>query len=138
MIEQKVRLDEDAAVSSAGYSRHPAGRIGGTTIEPGNVGFEIETANASVAVQSLDGAPIGRSRRVLISMAAQSIPDPQHPAASMSEPGTGILHVRAAPGLKLFRLSRNGLTEPLAAEVSERGYAIRLDPSLRSHWLVLE
>ena len=121
-----------------GKSQIASGWIGGRTIELDNVSFDIDTANASVAVQSLDGVPIGQSGHVLISVAAQSVPDPQHPAASMSEPVTGLLHVQAPPGLELFRLSRNGLKEPLATEVSERGYAITLDDTLRSHWLVLE
>lgn len=119
-------------------SQIASGWIGGRTIKLGNVSFDIDTANASVAVQSLDGSPIDRSGRILISMAAQAVPDPQQQTFSMSEPVTGRLHIRAAPGLQLFRLSYNGLKEPLTATVSGGGYAIGLDSSLRSHWLVLQ
>jgi hypothetical protein len=110
------------------------GWIGGRAIVLKDVEIGTETRNATVAVQSLDGKPISASREILISLGARS--DPQARGQPFrSEPVTGRVSIRAAPGLKVYR--QHGLAREVAARYENGRYQIALERSLGSYWLIL-
>lgn len=115
-----------------------SGWIGGHSIELDNSMFKIQTANASVAVQSLDDMPISKSRKILISMAAQSVPGNDNKLPFLSEPISGVLRIQAKDGLKLFALSATGKKREVAVERVNDQYVISLNAKLETYWLMLE
>ena len=88
----------------------------------------------------LDELPIRTSGRVLISMAAQSLPFAQSAKTMvmLSEPLVGSLSIRAKEGLRAFRLTADGAREPAHAEFADGTYTIKLDRSIGSYWVLLE
>jgi len=56
-------------------SQIASGWLGGREVALGDVTVALSTPNASVAVQSLDEEPLAASGRIMISLAAQSIPN---------------------------------------------------------------
>ncbi len=119
-------------------SQIASGWIGGHAVELDNMSAQIATANASVAVQSLDGAPIREAGKILISMAAQSVPFRGDELPFLSEPIEGTLRVRARQGLKLYAIAATGARKPLDFDVVDGSYSIRLNAELGTYWLMLE
>jgi hypothetical protein len=114
------------------------GRIGGTKIHLSQVEIAVRTIDAVVAVQSLDGNPIGRSRNLMISVGARSIPRAADALPFYSEPVEGVILFRAPPGLKLGAWdARTGQVRRLSAAYRDGQYVLALDPSLRNSWLLL-
>lgn len=77
------------------------GRIGGRSFELPDVRIAMDTGQASVAVQSLDGRPIRASHRLLVSVATASRPASAQRGPFFTEPAAGRLEITAAPGLSL-------------------------------------
>ncbi len=114
------------------------GRIGGTKIRLSRVEIAIRTVDAVVAVQSLDGSPIDRSRNLMISIGARSIPRAADSLPFYSEPVEGEILIRAPPGLKLGAWdARTGQVRRLSTAYRDGQYVLALDRSLRSSWLLL-
>lgn len=115
------------------------GWLGGKTIDLADINLAITTANASVAVQSLDGRPIRQSRELLISLGARSVPKTPKTLPFYSEPVEGqISIVSVAKGLRLFaRDAATGQFRPLPVDYQRGRYIIRADRSFRSYWLFL-
>lgn len=119
-------------------SQVASGWLGGREIALGDVSVALTTPNASVAVQSLDGEPLSRSGKIMISMSAQSVPSPGGRLPFVSEPVEGEVRVRAREGLKAYYADREGTLHPMPVETTSDGYALRLTPEIRSHWLFLQ
>lgn len=115
-----------------------SGWVGGHSIELDNSLFKIQTANASIAVQSLDDVPISKSRKILISMAAQSVLENGKKLPFLSEPISGELRIHAVEGLKLFALNATGKKREVVVERVNNQYIISLDEKLETYWLMLE
>jgi hypothetical protein len=129
------------------------GWIGTRKISLADVDIQVGTRNATVAVQSLDDNPIGKSRAILISLGARAIPKSDNELPFYSEPVTGRLTIRAPPGLKLqgrisaapsrspYKYDKNRPTDPapeLQAAYKDGKYLIELSPGAGMHWLVLK
>jgi hypothetical protein len=115
------------------------GWIGGQTISLADIEFAINTRNATVAVQSLDGKPVNEAGTLLISLGARSVPSAGNQLPFRSEPVTGVLSIRAKEGLRLHRRTGAGWEERSASMSYEHGrYRITLDRGLGTYWLVLK
>jgi Cellulase (glycosyl hydrolase family 5) len=115
------------------------GRIGGKTITLAEVEVAVTTRNAVVAVQSLDGNPIGRSRKIMISLGARSVPRADNSLPFYSEPVEGRILVSAPAGLNLRAWdARTGKLLQVAASYRDGRYILTLDRSRGSSWLLLD
>jgi hypothetical protein len=115
------------------------GLIGGRSIVLAGIEVDVATRNAVVAVQSLDGEPLGQSHRILISAGARSAPGPDKSLPYTSEPLDGRILIRAQPGLTLRAVDAwNGHQRTIASAYQDGRYSIALDRNLRSSWLMLE
>ncbi len=92
------------------------GAIGGRAISLADVQIRLATENASVAVQSLDANPIGKSRHILVSIGARSMPAPGNKLPYRTERVMGSLALRAPKGLSVY-----------AVEAPAEGSAMRED-----------
>ncbi len=119
-------------------SQIASGWIGGHSIELNNLVLKIKTKNASIAVQSLDNVPLPESGKILISMAAQSVPERHNKLPFLSEPVEGILQIEAKKHLKLFALNATGQKTEITTERIDGKYTIVLDAKLGTYWLMLE
>jgi hypothetical protein len=115
------------------------GSIGGKTIALADVELVIATRNSVVAVQSMDGNPIRRSRKIMISLGARSVPAAANSLPYYSEPVEGRILVSAPAGLSL-RDRDAGTRKLMGAAASYRNgrYSLTLDRSLRRSWLLLD
>jgi len=114
------------------------GWLGGETIELKDCTLRIKTPKATVAVTSLDDAPIALSKRLLITTVARVVA-PGGKMPFLSEPVSGTLTIRSkADGLKLFALAADGARLPTASFSHEKGeYTIRLPDGKGTHWYLL-
>jgi hypothetical protein len=113
------------------------GRIGGATISLAQVDITVTNNDAVVAVQSLDGIPINRSRSIMISVAARSVPKTERSLPFYSEPVAGSISIKASPGLNLgVRDAKTGKLRWASGAYAAGRYVITLDRSLRSPWLL--
>jgi hypothetical protein len=113
------------------------GWIGGQTITLRNLEVAATTKNATVAVQSLDGKPVGTSSRLMISLGARAVLKSGE-MPFYSEPVEGNLSLAAVQGLKLYKkLASTGDLRQIPAPYSNGRYSITLDKSLGTYWLFL-
>ncbi|MDZ7842677.1 MAG: glycosyl hydrolase family 5 [Gammaproteobacteria bacterium] len=117
-------------------SKIASGWIGGREIELGEVSIEARTANATIAVQSLDGRPIGSSGSVLISLAAQAVPQGSHDY--LAQPVEAKIRVPAPDGLSLYALEPNGSRSARSVAYRDGRYIIGGQKPLDTWWYVLE
>jgi hypothetical protein len=108
------------------------GWIGGRRLALADVEITATTRNATVAVQSLDDAPIAKSKVILISLGARSIPRSAHELPYYSEPVQGELAIRAPKGLTLYQGNK-----ALPARYVDGAYRVRLERELGTRWLIL-
>ncbi|MHC4627451.1 MAG: glycoside hydrolase 5 family protein [Planctomycetota bacterium] len=114
------------------------GWIGGESLSLKQTSFEIATPKAAVAVSSLDGQPIGRSRKVLISAVARAVPSSGGRMPMLSEPVEGRLRIAGPPGLKLIPLAGDsGRLGALNVEHSDGKYLVELPARAGTHWFML-
>ncbi|MHC4581674.1 MAG: glycosyl hydrolase family 5, partial [Planctomycetota bacterium] len=114
------------------------GWIGGESLSLKQTSFEIATPKAAVAVSSLDGQPIGRSRKVLISAFARAVPSSGGRMPMLSEPVEGRLRIAGPPGLKLIPLAGDsGRLGALNVEHSDGKYLVELPARAGTHWFML-
>ena len=114
------------------------GWIGRRSLELADVGFDISTPNASIAVQSLDGRAIPDAKALLISLGARSVPTAGNQLPFRSEPVVGRLRIRASQGLKLYRRVSPGEERVVPTDYHDGRYLVTLDRSLSTYWLVLK
>jgi hypothetical protein len=114
------------------------GRIGEKEIILADVGIDIVTRDAAVAVQSLDNQPISTASQLMISLAARAVPDPGR-NEFYSEPVVGELTIRARNGLKAYRRDGDTYTDAnVVMSYADGHYRIKLTPDLRTYWLIMK
>lgn len=114
------------------------GWIGGKKISLADVDIATTTRNATVAVQSLNDNPISKSRAILISLGARSVPKSTNQLPFYSEPVEGQIVIRAPKGLKLYKKNNSSeATQEITVPYKDGRYLISLDRSLGTYWLVL-
>ena len=116
-------------------TRAALGWIGGRTIALPDVDIALATRNASVAVQSLDDAPIGLSTRLLVSIGTRSQPRVANKRPYLVEPAAGTVSVKAPPGLKVYGYNDSGRLVEWKADYRDGCYTIALDGKSAVHWL---
>ncbi|NQT12952.1 MAG: hypothetical protein HQ582_09390 [Planctomycetes bacterium] len=114
------------------------GWIGGKTLALDDVAFKITTPKAAVAVSSLDGNPIERSKQLLITAIARVVASPGGKMPLQSEPVRGEITVRAPGGLKLIALAGDGSQlEPVVVPYADGRYTVTLPAERGTHWFLL-
>jgi hypothetical protein len=114
------------------------GWIGGKTLNLADVELAMSTGNAVVAVQSLDGKPIARSLKIMISLGARSIPQTGNSLPFYSEPVAGKIVIRAPPNLHLLAADLRAGQMPVTSSYANGRYILTLDRPIKTSWLVLE
>jgi hypothetical protein len=114
------------------------GWIGNEPIALPDVTFGIRTRNATVAVQSLDGAPIKQSSSLLISLSARSVPSSGNTLPFRSEPVLGQLTIHAPKGLRLFKRTLDQQEKEIPVDYRDGKYVIDLNALLGTSWLFLK
>ena len=116
------------------------GWLGGESITLRDVEIRLRTPSATVAVQSLDAAPIAQSRQILISIVGRSVPQPGNRAPFHVEPVEGQVSVRAPQGLRLVKRAGGADSADVVLPVTWRdgAYVVPLDRGLAANWLVLK
>ena len=113
------------------------GWIGGEIIRLADIEIRAKTRNATLAVQSLEDAPISLSKNLLISLGARAVPNKGNKTPFHIEPVEGQLTIRAPKGLRLYK--RTAMEQKEVAAIYKDGrYQITLDDSLRTNWLFLK
>ncbi|WP_191624304.1 cellulase family glycosylhydrolase [Pseudomonas fluorescens] len=120
------------------HTQAATGWIGGESISLGNIQVQVKTANASVVVQSLDDAPVGRSQDLLISLGTRAIPKDDDKIPFYVEPLEGTLTIQAPQGLTLFTHGTLAQTKKLPATYLDGRYTIKFDGLQASNWLFLK
>jgi hypothetical protein len=113
------------------------GWIGKEKIVLQDITIDIQTRSASVAVQSLDGEPLGQSSSLLISLGAQAIPT-GNMLPFRVEPILGQLTIRAKKGLKLFKRNFNKQEKEIPLVYNDGKYLINLELSPGTSWLFMK
>jgi hypothetical protein len=137
----ELKRDWEAGIFTIDTPRSQAamGNIGGKAIKLKDVDITVSTANATVAVQSLNEKNIGEADAILISLGARSIPKSGSELPFFSEPVVGQLTIRAKKGLKLYPQKGPGPNQPAIDVPYEDGhYKIALNPNLGTYWLLLK
>jgi hypothetical protein len=121
-------------------SQIASGWIGRRQINLANVGINVLTKKAVVAVQSLENKPILTSTKILITAMARSQPISGNSLPFISEPVTGMVSVKAPARLKLYVVGSTGVPVPSSAATynAKTGrYTIDLTKA-NSHWYLLQ
>ncbi len=114
------------------------GWVGGESLRLKHTSFEMTTPKAAVAVSSLDGEAIGRSRKVLISAVARAVPSSGGRMPMLSEPAEGRIRIAGPRGLKLIPLAGDASKlRALNAEYADGKYVIELPGQSGTHWFML-
>jgi len=113
------------------------GWIGGENFNLSDINASIITRNASIAVQSIDSNPINKSKNIMISLAARSVPETEGQLPFLSEPVEGRLLIKAVKGLKLYKHDFNQKKQEIPVSYKDGQYSISLNKSLGTYWLFL-
>lgn len=113
------------------------GWLGNHTITLRDITIKSVTPNATIAVQSIDGAPIASSRDLLISLGARAVPKPNNQVPYHVEPLEGVLTIRAAKGLRLTMRDTKQQAKDVPMGYRDGTYTIKLDDTTRTNWLFL-
>ena len=135
--ELKRNWDKGYSIINTQRTQAAMGWIGGEKFVLNDIEISARTRNASIAVQSLDDAPINQSKKIFISLAARSIPKTEDQLPFSSEPVEGQLTIKAIRGLKLTKQGANQQGKVVPAPYKDGHYTITLDKTLGTYWLVL-
>lgn len=113
------------------------GWIGATTIQLPAIDIQLQTRHASVAIQSLDQAPIERSRHILVSIATRSLPQTANRPPFIVEPVAGSLRIKAPAGLRMYRNGALNQWVEWPAPYADGHYTVVLDGTRSVLWLML-
>lgn len=119
-------------------SQAATGWLGGHSISLGAIQVQTKTPYASVAMQSLDGKPLGQSRELLLSLGTRAMPKADDKTPFNVEPFEGSLTIKAPAGLKLFAHDAQIQLKPLPATYKDGHYVITFDSNYMSNWLFLK
>jgi hypothetical protein len=136
--EIRRNWDEGTYTINTPRTQAAMGWIGGKDVTLGNVEIKIATRNAAVAVQSLDGKPIGQSQSIMISLGARSVPSPNGQLPFNSEPVSGQLLIRAAKGLNVYSRDDARGRDRIPSSYANGQYRVDLDPRLGTYWLFMK
>ncbi len=134
--EIRRNWEEGTYIINTPRTQAAMGWIGNESIVLSDVTFEVKTRNATVVVQSLDGAPIRKSSSLLISLGARSIPS-GYRLPFRSEPVLGKLMIRAPKGMKLLKKNLNQQEKEVSADYMDGKYVIDLKDSFSASWILL-
>ncbi|MGC4032793.1 MAG: cellulase family glycosylhydrolase [Tepidisphaeraceae bacterium] len=107
------------------------GWIGGKEITLGDVTFKLDTPKAAVVLSSLDGEPIGTSKKLLLTVAAQA--SEKKATGIIAEPVAGDV-VLTSPAATAVALSPDGKR---GTPVEITGNAIDLTGKQATHWYLI-
>ena len=117
------------------------GWVGNKSIKLDDTEFNLITRNATVAVQSLEDAPINQSKEILVTLSTNAMPykdlQGQIKLPFLSEPMKGKLSVKAVKGLHLSYITGAGVKQDLPAKYNDGRYIIELNDLPLTHWLRL-
>ncbi len=114
------------------------GWVGGESLRLKQTSFDITTPKAAVAVSSLDGEAIGKSRKILISAVARAVPSSGGRMPMLSEPVKGRIQIAGPRGLKLIPLAGDASRlRALKAEYADGKYFVELPAQSGTHWFML-
>jgi hypothetical protein len=113
------------------------GWIGGKQLDLPALHLNLQTRHASIALQSLDDAPLGQSNHVLISIGTRSLPQQGNKTPFLVEPLTGSIEVVAPAGLKAWRNGPFNRWIELPAQYKDGRYVMALDGKLPVQWIAL-
>ncbi|MCP5059471.1 MAG: hypothetical protein GY937_22430 [bacterium] len=115
-----------------------SGKIAASALKLSRATFEIETDEATVALTSLDGLPLERSVRILLSALGRACPEPGKPPVYRTEPILGTIQLRReGPPLVLRSLLVSEASPtPLGKESTDEG-SLRVPLRAGSHWYLL-
>jgi len=113
------------------------GWIGGEKFTLDDIEVVVSTRNATIAVQSMDGKPINKSRNIVISLGARSLPQTEGELPFLSEPIEGRLLIKAPGGLKLFKHLAQQQKKEIPTSYENGHYSIALNRSLDTYWMFL-
>jgi len=135
--ELKRNWDKGNLIINTANTQAVMGWIGGEEFNLNDVNITAITRNATIAVQSIDGMPINKSKNIMISLAARSLPEAEGQLPFLSEPIEGKLLIKALKGLKLFKRDINQKKQEVPISYKNGQYVITLDKSLGTYWLFL-
>jgi hypothetical protein len=136
--ELRHNWDEGTFTIDTPQTQAAMGWIGGKAITLADVELALITKNSVVAVQSLDGNPIGQSRKIMISVGARSVLKADNALPFYSEPVEGRVLIRAPIGLTLTAWdSTTGARRRVTVSYKDGRYILALDRAIRSSWLLL-
>jgi hypothetical protein len=125
-------------IIDTGKTQAVQGWVGGESLHLRETSFDITTPKAAVAVSSLDGEPIGKSQRVLVSAIARVLSSSGGKMPLLSEPVKGRIRIAGPPGLILVPLAGDGSRLPaLKLEYADGRYLVKLPAQLGTHWFML-
>ncbi len=135
----EIRRDWAKGIYTINTSRTQAamGWIGNEPVALADVKIDISTRNASVAVQSLDGAPIKLSSSLMISLGARAVPT-GNTLPFRAEPVQGKLAIRARAGLRLLSGTANQNEKEIPVDYIDGTYVINLERTPGISWLFLK
>ncbi|MET0592219.1 MAG: hypothetical protein ABW133_05940, partial [Polyangiaceae bacterium] len=145
------RRDWSAGIETidAPQSQAIVGWVGGKHIQLRDVAFDTQTPKASIAVTSLDGQPIARSRQMLVTAVGQAAASLGGGLPFVAQPIEASLTLRGALPLRLVPLSPSthpgsgastgGAPKPAVIEPLRRGneQIFVLPRGLPTHWYLL-
>ncbi|MDP3818621.1 MAG: cellulase family glycosylhydrolase [Methylotenera sp.] len=135
--ELKRNWDKGQMIINTDKTQAVMGWVGGEKFTLADIEVTASTRNASIAVQSIDGMPINKSKNIMISLAARSVPENEGQLPFLSEPVEGQLLIKAAKGLKLFKRDINQKKQELPISYKNGQYVIKLDKSMGTYWLFM-
>jgi hypothetical protein len=114
------------------------GWIGGRELPLGDVVFDVETSKATVAVSSLQNAPIAESKQILITAVARVAASSGGKMPMLSEPVEGVVKIRAPAGSNVIPLAADGTRLAAIDAPHENGfYVVTLPAGKGTHWYLL-
>jgi hypothetical protein len=135
--ELKRNWDKGYMTINTANTQAVMGWVDGDKFTLDDIEVKVNTRNASIAVQSLDSMPISKSKNIMISLGARSVPEQEMKLPFLSEPVEGHLLIKAAKGLKLFKHNADQKKQKLPVLYKNGQYDITLDKSLDTYWLFL-
>jgi hypothetical protein len=132
--EGTLRIDSPRAQVASGW-------IGGETIRLGDLEVALTTAKATVAAVSLDGAPLHRSSRILVTAVGRA--EPEEDGHVRSEPISGEFALRTQGPMRLFPLGPRARAHDVPADTpsvpgKRDGAWVRFPlRAAKTHWFIV-
>lgn len=135
--ELKRNWDKGYLTINSPKTQAATGWIGGENIKLNDVEILAFTKNVTIAVQSIDEAPINNSKKILISLGKRSVTKIDDHMQFLYEPTIGNLVIKAPNGLKLYELKAGGINKELPVLYQNGQYTIKLNNTADSYWMTL-